>query len=77
MKLASCAGKAPNTRKNPDARDPWFPGKGHSLNIGKIACFTCPVRNECKDYRERTGSQYGMWGGEIPKRDEDEDIDDE
>lgn len=75
MKLANCAGKAPNVRKDPEARDPWFPGKGHSLNTGKIVCFTCPVRKECKDYRDRTKSRYGMWAGEILKRDEDEDED--
>lgn len=70
MRRASCAGQAPNLRKDPDARDPWFPGKGHSLNTGKIVCFTCPVRAECADYRDRTDSTYGMWAGQIKNRDE-------
>lgn len=72
MKNAACAGQAPNLREEPDARDPWFPGKGHSLNTGKIVCFTCPVREECDDYRHRTGSTHGMWAGKIVNRDEKE-----
>lgn len=72
MTRAKCAGKAPNVRENPDARDPWFPGKGHSLNTGKIICFTCPVRAECEDYKDRTKSEWGMWAGTIKKRDEEE-----
>ena len=75
MKRAACSGQAPNVRKNPDARDPWFPGKGHSLNTGKIKCFTCPVRAECEDYRKRTGSKYGMWAGKIVNKDDEEEED--
>lgn len=73
MKRAACAGKAPtDARTNPDSRDPWFPGKGHSLNTGKMVCFTCPVRAECKDYKKRTGSVHGMWAGQIESKEEDE-----
>ena len=72
MKRAKCAGKAPNVRQDPDARDPWFPGKGHSLNTGKIVCFTCPVRAECEDYKVRTGSTHGMWAGRMARRDEED-----
>lgn len=72
MKRASCAGQAPNLKQDPEARDPWFPGKGHSLNAGKIVCFTCGVRAECEDYRVRTGSTYGMWAGKIVNKDEKE-----
>lgn len=68
MKRANCAGKAPNLRKNPEAKDPWFPGKGESPNEAKIACFTCEVRAECKDYKQRTGSAHGVWAGETSKR---------
>jgi len=73
MKRASCAGKAPNVRKDPDARDPWFPGKGHSLNTGKMVCFPCPVKAECLDYKKRTGSVHGMWAGRIENKKEEED----
>jgi len=31
-------------------------------------CFTCPVRMECIDYRIRTRTKEGMWGGQIEKR---------
>lgn len=68
MKQAACLGKAPNRRKDPDAKDPWFPEKGESTNTGKIICFTCPVREECDDYRKRTHSKEGMWAGKIEGR---------
>jgi hypothetical protein len=68
MRQAACVGKAPNRRLNPEAKDPWFPEKGESTTPGKIICFTCPVRAECKEYRDRTHSKNGMWGGEIKKR---------
>lgn len=58
-------------RSDPEARDPWFPGKGHSLNPGKIICFTCQVRAECADYRDRTSSFHGMWAGEIINKEDD------
>ena len=75
MKLANCAGKAPNQREDPEARDPWFPGKGHSQNPGKIECFPCPVRAECKDYRRRINASHGIWGGDIVRRDEEDEDD--
>lgn len=67
MKRAACNGKAPNKRKNPEAKDLWFPEKGESTNPGKIICFTCRVRTECEEYRVRTGSDKGMWAGVIQK----------
>lgn len=69
MKRAKCAGKAPNKRKNPEAKDPWFPAKGESPNPGRADCFTCDVRAECNDYKVRTDSRHGMWAGQIQKRD--------
>lgn len=69
MTRAACAGKAPNKRADPKTPDPWFPGKGESHNTGKIACFTCPVRAECADYRDRTDSRFGMWAGVIKPKD--------
>lgn len=68
MEHAACAGHAPNKRENPEAVDPWFPEKGQSPNEGKKFCFTCPVRIECDEYRKRTGSKGGMWGGVIESR---------
>lgn len=74
MRRAACAGKAPDQKADPDARDPWFPGKGHSHNTGKIICFTCPVRAECEDYRVRTNSTHGIWAGKLAKPEDEEDV---
>lgn len=68
MERAACVNTAPNKRADPEAVDPFFPEKGQSPNEGKKICFTCPVRKDCQDYRERTDSRHGMWGGEIPQR---------
>lgn len=73
MRRASCAGRAPDKRTDPDSVDLWFPERGESANAGKIVCFTCPVRPECADYRTRTDSRYGMWAGVIPKKEKDDE----
>lgn len=73
MKRGNCYGQAPNLREHPEAKDPWFPGKGESLNTGKIKCFTCRVRSECDDFKERIGATHGMWAGQIVKRDKEEE----
>jgi hypothetical protein len=70
MKYANCVGKAPNKREDPDALDPWFPDRGQSSNPGKVQCYTCPVRVECKIYQIKTHSLEGMWGGDIIPRKE-------
>jgi len=33
-----------------------------------LTCFACTVRAECEDFRARTGSEYGVWGGQLRKR---------
>lgn len=35
-----------------------------------MLCFTCKVRAECKQYKERTGTKHGIWAGEFSKRNE-------
>lgn len=50
----------------------FFPPKGR-LDIGmtaQLVCLMCEVRTECLDYRKRTDSSYGIWGGEYTKRGE-------
>lgn len=69
MKKAACRGKAPNNARRPEGElleDPWFPERGQTdlANEAMTACFHCPVRKECRDYRKRTGSTYGIWAGE-------------
>jgi hypothetical protein len=31
-------------------------------------CFGCEVRKECDEYREKTGSDFGIWAGKLMKR---------
>lgn len=48
----------------------FFPEKGQT-DIGNAAimvCFGCPVRRECDDYRNRTGTEHGIWAGTYTKR---------
>ena len=61
MDQAACKGHDPEL---------WFPPKGqtHIALEAQIICFGCPVRKECKDYKEATASAYGMWAGEFSKR---------
>lgn len=58
---AACRDEDPNL---------FFPEKNDTSSINKavMTCFTCPVRQECKDYSNRTGSDYGIWAAEQKKR---------
>lgn len=48
----------------------FFPEKGQSQrgNDAILTCFSCPVRSDCRDYRQRTNTNYGIWAGEYTKR---------
>ncbi len=48
-------------------RDIFFPSPGHSpdLDAARWTCFTCPVQEACKAYREIEGCEYGLWAGEL------------
>lgn len=48
--------------------DKFFPERGGSHREAKNTCARCPVREECADYAVRTGTSYGIWGGEVLKR---------
>lgn len=52
-----------------DDPDKFFPGPGQSKQTirAKKVCFECPVKQACKDYRDKTGSE-GIWGGESNSR---------
>lgn len=60
MDQAACNGK-PNRW--------WFPAQGESnqplARRARQICAGCPVRTECGDYRERTNTRHGIWGGEL------------
>lgn len=48
----------------------FFPEKNETdkSNQAKMICFGCPVRVECEDYRVRTETKHGVWGGKLVKR---------
>lgn len=50
----------------------FFPDKSKLVraNDAIMLCFTCKVRAECRDYKKRTNSKYGIWAGEFTRRDE-------
>lgn len=29
----------------------------------KLICFACPVQEQCREYAEAIGEEYGIWGG--------------
>lgn len=45
----------------------FFPKRGDSKNIqlAKAVCQGCPVRRECREYADSTGSNYGIWDAEV------------
>lgn len=46
----------------------FFPQRGQSHRPGKAVCFSCPVKTDCEDYAQRTGSEHGLWGGRMRQR---------
>lgn len=64
---AACSGMAPRSGREDDL---FFPERGRSdlRSKAKAICSSCPVTAECKDYRDRTESMYGIWGGETSTR---------
>jgi len=62
MTQAACRGVDPEL---------FFAEKNESdkTNEAKMICFGCPVRVECDDYRARSGTKHGVWGGKLVKRD--------
>lgn len=36
-----------------------------------MICFGCPVRKQCQEYRTRTDSKHGIWGGQYISEGED------
>ena len=46
----------------------FFPVRGDSQRPARECCSRCPVAAECRDYADRSGTEWGIWGGEIRKR---------
>lgn len=61
MHDAACKGVGPEI---------FFPNKGGGYAEAVSYCDNCPVEAECYDYSERSGSNWGVWGGEIKRRGE-------
>ena len=47
--------------------DYFFPEKGEPTADAKKTCAACDVREQCDDYRKRTGHAYGVFAGKSPK----------
>lgn len=58
---ALCAAKGIDTSE-------FFPVRGDSQRVARATCAACPVAAECRDYADRSGTEWGIWGGEIRKR---------
>ena len=53
---------------HPYGPDFWFPtvnGKAADRQARQAAqiCASCPVQQECREYRAQFGYQFGVWGG--------------
>ena len=45
-------------------RDLWFPEPGYYFPTQvKRICKTCPVKQQCLDFADQEGYDYGIWGG--------------
>lgn len=66
MEDAACAGMIP-ARGEPD---PFFPEKGQAtiVQTAQRICMTCPVILACREYRQETGSSYGVWAAQLVSR---------
>jgi hypothetical protein len=51
-------------------------GQMHLVNDAVRICAGCEVRQECRDYRVITGSDSGVWGGELFTRKDKSETDD-
>lgn len=53
----------------------FFPERGRldDVNKAKWTCFVCPVSQQCDEYRDRSGSDYGMWAGRFKEKPETEE----
>lgn len=47
--------------------DLFFPRRTETDKIVKAMslCLDCEFRNQCEEYREVSGSEFGIWGGKM------------
>lgn len=41
----------------------FFPKRGGSTRMAKLACGACVVRGDCLDYALANDERHGVWGG--------------
>lgn len=48
----------------------FFPERGKHVKVNDALayCIQCPVIADCRDYRERTKSDFGVWAGKLYTR---------
>lgn len=61
MELAQCKIEGVPTKE-------FFPIRGTSQKTARACCARCQVAEECRDYADRSGTEWGIWGGEIRRR---------
>jgi WhiB family transcriptional regulator, redox-sensing transcriptional regulator len=59
MDYAACKGVGPKA---------FFPERGQSTKEGYAYCARCPVTGPCGEYAQRSGSEFGIWGGYLHSR---------
>jgi len=72
MERASCKDVPPSRNEDGSINDIFFPEKGGLPNEAMMVCFSCVVRKQCDDYRERTKTKHGVWAARHLKRDDDD-----
>ncbi len=48
--------------------DIFFPERGQSNKEALETCARCPVNRQCLEYKQRTETEYGIWGGQVAAR---------
>lgn len=54
----------------------FFPSRSTPLaeiQEAQVACSNCFFRRECRDIRRATNSRYGIWGGRVFEKWDDDD----
>lgn len=54
----------------------FFPERGRLNDVAKArwTCFVCPVSAQCDEYRNKSGSEYGIWAGKFKESDAPEEV---
>lgn len=73
----SQAPRDPETGEIIEQPDPFFPGRGQSFTPAQMVCGSCKVRLACKGYNARVGNEHGVWAGNLNRRKNSSDTEDE